>query len=48
MAVPISPIEASIGGALIVFFILFVLFKSLTKAGIAFIIVLAILYFLHL
>ena len=48
MAVPISPIEASIGGALIVFFILFVIFKSLVKAGIAFVIVLVILFILHL
>lgn len=48
MTVPISPIEASIGGALIVFFILFVIFKSLVKAGIAFVIVLAILFMLHL
>ena len=48
VAVPISPIEASIGGALIVFFILFVIFKSVVKAGIAFVIVLAILFLLHL
>ena len=48
MAVPIQSLAASVGGALIVFFILFVIFKSLVKAGIAFIIVLAILYILQL
>jgi hypothetical protein len=44
----VSPIEAAAGGALIVFLILFLILKSVTKAGIAFIIVLAILYLLHL
>ncbi len=42
MAVTSSTIETSIGGALIVFIILFVIFKGLVKAGVEFVIGLAI------
>jgi hypothetical protein len=42
MAVTNPTTEGSIGGALIVFIILFVIFKGLMKAGIEFVIGLAI------